>query len=531
MGSRQGPSHCVWRPILLLLPVAFAAFALIAAIVTDFHQCHNDFWDTYFIVKHFRWDNPQSWYNPFHPVGNYALLSLIMGEGDPSYPAITANILIASLTLLECGFLYRKVISLPAAAISIVLLGIFPLFLHYSTAGGGDPASVLLFVTGFLLLTKASWSDQPGSRLSFAAGLLLGCAALFRYHALFGSMLLLGSWAVVYRSRLRQIAIATAGLLIAFIPQIVVTLASGHGIFKMGYGPVNLYDLMYGLNWYHTITLDIPRSALQVIALDPLLFVKKYLIALISYSYCFVPLMAAVILCPETRQRKIFGVAALWSIAYFGLFSATTSGRQPLLALPLTFMAIGWLTEALATGTVPFSRTVPSRARRFLVAFSLCAVSVVFVYKDCVKMGLRINNRQMFTQVEQECLRMGCTGGNQVFSTDFDLYFRNLNPFLPMTNGGAPRWGTYALNELYPEFPTQTLDTFAQACRDRGVRVVALIPACSLLTPDFGRLYNGERTSAAFAYVAEVGRFRLFRVTRTEHALGEEPSRWQLTDP
>jgi hypothetical protein len=85
----------------------------------------------------------------------------------------------------------------------------------------------------------------------------------------------------------------------------------------------------------------------------------------------------------------------------------------------------------------------------------------------------------------------GVRSAREVFSTDFDLYFKHLPPYAPFFNGGAPRWGTYRYNEESPEFPVGSPDSFAEACRERGVRFVVVNDRGRLLAPFFGEMYDG----------------------------------------
>jgi len=100
----------------------------------------------------------------------------------------------------------------------------------------------------------------------------------------------------------------------------------------------------------------------------------------------------------------------------------------------------------------------------------------------------------------------------QVFTSDFNLYFRTFPEPLPYFNGGAPRLGTYRYNETFPEFPVDAPAEFVAACRLRGVRLVVLDPDSRSLSAPLGDLYEGLKTLPGLSLAATFGSHKVYRI-------------------
>jgi hypothetical protein len=217
----------------------------------------------------------------------------------------------------------------------------------------------------------------------------------------------------------------------------------------------------------------------------------------------------AFITIKDPRQKKVCGAIALWTLVYCGFFSATTSGRALLLPLPLSFLCAGLWVNALADSLRTknnFHRSIPLLVIMLLVGFF--AKDVLFT------MG-RLREYKVCTAIETYLRHNNCTRPQQLFSTDFTLYFRSMLPGMPYFNGGAPRWGTYLYNKEFPEFPVNSLDAFYSECLKRGVRFVLLNKESALLSPALGNLYNNTVVYEGFTFVQKIDRIKIIEVTFT----------------
>ncbi|MBN1601991.1 MAG: hypothetical protein JW915_10300 [Chitinispirillaceae bacterium] len=491
-----------------IIPVAALLYSFILIVVSafqKFYQFHNDFWDVFFVARTMISTDTATWFNPQYPVGYTFLLKLICGNASPILPAIILNCIFGGIIILVCGYFYKKLLSKPVVLLCLSTIVLFPTLFHYFTVGGGDPGSVFFFASGSALLFISI--IQNNSKLSpfFFSGLLMGAGALFRYHVLPATLLLLVIFGLLYRSYLKHLLITGCALGIAYLPQIIVNLASGHAPMETQFGPMNVYDLMYSISWYQTITLDLPKSVFDIIAADPFLFLQKYLSAFISFSPYFAPQLIAFIIVKEKKRKQFCGVAALYSILYFLFFSAFTSGRQGLIILPLAILCTGILIESI------LSRCTDPKWKK-AIPFAAIVIILLFIYKDFRKVQERYNRSSVYKQIENTLNSEHCKNVREVYSTDFSFYLPSHYPFIPFFNGGAPRWGTYKFNDEYPEFPVHTYDNFVNECRKRGVRFLVLTNNSNLLSPFFADIFSQKKEGVSMLFESE--KLRVFKLPK-----------------
>jgi hypothetical protein len=484
-----------------------------AAACCGFHQLHNDFWDCVFIARHLTLNDLQSLFNPQYPIGYTLFLKSIGGHGLPVTPAIIANCAFAGIMLLAVGWFLVRFLPGRAAAVAIVLLAFFPRLFHYTTVGGGDPGSVGLFTVGAaLILSDIGLNPERSKGLArpLIGGLFLGLAALFRYHVFVGGAIFLFALGLVYRKEWPRLVMAAIGLGLAYSPQWIINVLTGHGLFKTQFGPMNVYDLMYSLNWYRSTSLNLPSSVMTIILSNPWLFVHNYAVAFLKFSPAWLlPLMAA-ITAKERYLKKTCVAIFLWALCYFTLFSATTSGRQILLVLPLTFFSIAVL---LHTAWHSAGRDV--RLLKYVVPLMVLGALAIFLQRDVHKIIERAGERTACSMVESRLKSRGCTSVRQVFATDYDIYFKSMPPYTLLSNGGAPRWGTFGVQEELPEFPVDTPGVFAEVCRKRDVRFLVLTSEADKYSSALGALYATDQ-SDYFTHLGTYGRFSVFEATSRE---------------
>jgi hypothetical protein len=503
----------------LLFPAAFFLASLLAAWAQGFYQHHNDFWDTYLAARRLAWQDPATWFNGQYPIANILSVRAFMAAGNPVPPAIILNILFAGLTVFLIGRLSRDLLPAAWGAFAVMVLAVFPEFFRYANAGGGDPAAALLFTAGTAVLLREILNEPDRDRTHMGrwilAGLLMGWAGLFRYHAFVGGALWAAAVFATLAGRRRAGLLLAIGLCAGFAPQWIVNLLAGRGLFETGFGPMNVYHLMHGMNWQRVTDLSVTGSAADIIAADPVLFLKRYLVSFWSFKHIWIPpLMALALAQAPVRtpaHRRAFLALALWSTAYFVLFSATSSGRQGLLVLPFSMLALGYSLHVLWIQTG--SRVSVPRAilRTFLLAVC-AALLALHVVRDGLWLRERGDMRAAAVAAEQTLIRAGASRAAAVFSTDYDLYFAGYPDLVPRTNGGAVRLGTDWYNAAFPELPADDLAAFAAASHAQGVSFLALDGAAGDLSEPMGRLYARGADTAGFRMLAETPRHRIYRV-------------------
>jgi hypothetical protein len=486
-----------WESARIALPWIFVLVCLGLQFGLSFQQYHNDFWDVHFVASRMTASDRASWFNPQYPIGYTVLLRGLGAWGSPVVPSILMNLFFAFCTLSIASRVFARFLSAPAAFGATLALCVFPEFYRYANVGGGDPGAALFFTAGSALLAFALYGtgsgEESGAGMFFGAGVLLGVAALFRYHALVGSALLGIALLAVYPRYWKQGLFTVAGILLAYSPQWAVNVLSGHRLMETQFGPMNVYDLMHGINWYRVTGLRLPESVTAIVAEDPALFLRKYAGALWSFKLAYLPLISAAVLERDPRKRRFFLALSLWVILYFVLFSATTSGRQGVLVAP-------WACLGLAA---TFQRLWGLRGAGFRGSFSAGARPVAVsalgllllahcLYRDVLWTSKRAELRDDRVALEDILRRSGAARANKIFTSDFDLYFTTLPGPIPYFNGGAPRLGTYGYNAAFPEFPVDSPAAFVETCRRLGVRFVVLHDASADLSQPLGALYAGQ---------------------------------------
>ena len=473
-----------------------------------FHQSFNDFWDLYFGTRFLSLHNAQSLYSPYFPIGYFAFLKAIIGSAPPEIPAIFANILFGIILLAVSYKLCRTLLSPAISLFFILLLSIYPRIFYYNFVGGADPLSLALFAIGSYFLIPEFLNKSAGKgRTFFIAGLFFGLGALVRYHVLVGAGMLIFSLLLVYRRSWKHLTLCAVGVAAAYLVQLIIYfLSAPHTVH---FAVMNIYNLMYPLDWYHTITLHLPKSPLELIFNAPLLFAKKYAEGVAQHALDFIPPLIAFFAVRDTRLKKVCGAIALWTMGYSLFFGAMTSGRSLLLPLPLSFLCWGLEAQRICAYT---KQKITKRMFAAGVIASVMALLTLFGFNDVMKIKNRYLEHRTCSSVETLVRHYGCTGVREIFSTDFYLYFRTMPPYVPYFNGGAPRWGVYRYNEEYPEFADATLADFSAACRERGVHFVLLTSPCRLRSEALGTLYDKPDCSDDFIFKKEIDRFKIFMV-------------------
>jgi hypothetical protein len=154
-----------------------------------------------------------------------------------------------------------------------------------------------------------------------------------------------------------------------------------------------------------------------------------------------------------------------------------------------------------------------SRPRAFgVIAAGLVLLLGICLGKDISNTCQRRQQHLQNTSLETYMRGLGCTSAQQIFTSDFTVYFENMPPYIAYFNGGAPRCGGNFIYDEYPEFPVASLQEFSAECRERGVRFVLLTRRCGLLSPCLGELYNGTASNNNIVFKKEIARFRIYEI-------------------
>ena len=163
---------------------------------------------------------------------------------------------------------------------------------------------------------------------------------------------------------------------------------------------------------------------------------------------------------------------------------------------------------------VPVAGLLADLGRRRIAPASL-GMAVVIAFG--VVLGLRadrdflahnFSQAREFEAIEQRLGELGIEDAREVFTDDFDLYFRSIERQRPLTRGGWGLIGIEGWEEEFVQLPTDDLPGFLESCRVHGVRYLALTRRSRRLGPDFSTL-RYDPDAAGVDSVGEYGEFRL----------------------
>lgn len=497
----------------LIIATVFFLLKVIIDTFCSFHQLHNDYWDLLFIARHIDFGNLATIYNPTIPAGYVIVLHFIIKTGSTIILPILINVLSGTMTVFISLLFFRRLFSRSTAVFAALLVGTYPGIFYYMSQGGADPGSVLLFTGGaYLLMDQLFLSGRPKTAVFFIAGMLMGTGGLFRYHVLIGAMMFILCCLVFNYREWKYLLVAVLGTAVAYAPQSVISLLTHHRLLGPKVDASGTYNLMYRINWYKVSSTHFPDNMLAVIRTDIPLFLKSYAISYVkSFFRTGLFVLAAGVITGKTRVRKMMLTVVLFTLMYFGLFSLHYSGRLILMVIPVTMIAFGVF---LDEGGVFLKRFIQDKGRftRYLPYGAVGIVAVTFLHGDIERISRVKSEAHLSARIEQRLITLGCTSARQVFTSDWDLSFKRLQPHVACTNGGWSRRGTYGYNEAFPEFSDTSVASFLQDCRDRGVKFVLLTRDAGMIHEDLGSIYERKLNNPEMVFVDEVGRIRIYRV-------------------
>jgi len=449
----------------------YALCTLICGYLSNFFISQNDFWGHLFIAEHL----------------------------DPHTPASLYN-----------GF-FRLFVDETPALIAMVLLSVFPRWFHYISGAGADAGAALFFFLGASILMQSVLEGEKSVLRIGLAGVCFGAGALWRYHIFIaGGIAVFLIWIFNPRSWKMQ-AIAGITMLAAYSPQIIINLINGHGPFETAH-ELAIYDCMYSANWHRISDIHLISSMLQTILADPGRFISRYSLGVARQFAISLPFIAGLFILRDNRLQRLNRILLMIGGLYAIAFGFSVSSRVP---IPLIPFAV-FITTAICfelRGRITALRPSMRQTATLLLAAVIAAQALFFVYKDMRKLLFRNQQARTFRQIESILVQSGVRDSRQVFTSDWDFYFRGLGPHRPLFNGGWGRMATYRWPEEYPELPVDTAALFITDCVRRGVRYVLLTPAdAAELSADMRKLYDGAIMDPRMRYITAIRDFRIFRI-------------------
>lgn len=461
--GRPVPGSCMSlarRHLLAALLLTAAYFAVLAAM--DFHLCLNDFWAWSFLAGRVDLSDPSTLQNGFMPPA-YVLFLAVIAPAREIAAAFGLNAVAVAATALATAVLGRRTGVRGAGIASLVLLAVFPPFLQSGMTAGPDIVMVALVAVAATLY----WSTGSGVRAGLPAGLLLGLAVLVRSHALFIALGMVVARVGVDRRAGRVDLAVLVGLGLGLATQVALNLAAGEPAWANGQA-FNVYKMVNGVDWYDPVRPE-NLSVVHIVGDAPLAFLREWAGATArAGAWLLGPLLVlAVVRDPGRRAlRRLAGLALVAGVIYT---VPVALGDSPRAAVVLSGLVL--------PPTAALLLLVRRRPRSPLAVLTVAVLAFGLVLGlRADRDFLRHNFRQArdFACVERSLHEAGATRAEQVFTDDFDLYFRQLDGRRPLTRGGWGVIGIEGWTDAYPQMPTDDATGFLDACRSHGVRWLAL---------------------------------------------------------
>ena len=486
------------RQILLAtLGVVVVYTALLAAM--DFHLCLNDFWAWSFFAARMDFGDAGTFQNGFMPPA-FAVFLKLLGPSREIAGAFVLTLLSVLVAACAIGKIVLRNSTTGAAALAIAALALFPPFLQSGLTAGPD-----IVVASLVAIAVAIyWSEGCGLRGGLLAGAVLGLAVLVRSHALFAALGILVASALVDRKISRAAGGLVFGLLVGVMVQILVNLAAGEAAWSNTQA-FNVHKMVYGMDWYAPVTPE-SSSIQSIIADEPALFFRQWAGALLRSGVWLLGPAVALIFGWHSRQTALLRLSGASLIA------------GALYTIPVSLGDSPRATVVISALIIPPVAILILELRRRRVAVPALAIAAVIAVG--VVMGLRsdrqflihnFNQHNDFQILESRLASLGVNNAREVFTDDFDLYFRSIEGQRPLTKGGWGLIGIEGWAEQFPQLPTDDAAGFLESCRANGVRYLALTRKSRRLGSQFAIL-RYDPAAAGAQLVGEYGEFLLVAV-------------------
>jgi len=500
-----------------VVPLATGSLALVAGLTAGRWAAWqidlNDVWGLVYLAQHASVTHIQSLYSGFFPVA-YPLALRAAGVGDFSVAAGIANVLtLALLSGLTAAAAHRLAGSSAAwlAGLGVLLQ---PDLFRYGTSAGPDIAAAFAGTIGAAMLLFAATAEDSGRRNGtwLVAGLFLGLGALFRYHGLALAASCLVVSLASAPARVRSTGLLLAGCLIAYLPQLVVNLASGHGLFDTAQA-FNVAKTVQPVNWFELRDGLVPSSIAAVVRDNPSGFARAYVQSALRALPIWLISITAAAVVDGVRARAWAIRSAVMVVVYTLIVAAGGSSRAPLLVMPLVIVGGA---SALSAGWARFSGAARSRFETIAGRALLCFLAGTFCLSALVSNLSLVRTRRARSQEYHALERYlrdvgGVRTARQVFASDFDLYFQELPDHRPLVNGGWFRLDLPAFDELHPQLCVRTVACLVSDARRLGVTHVVLTSEAAMLSSALESLrLSSVPESEGLVRSGRVGRFEVF---------------------
>jgi hypothetical protein len=501
----------------LLLSIAAAGVIAFIGVIIDYYSSIGDIAGNHYLSMIMNFSDIHSFYDGFFPIGYTMLLKLLVGKGFPAATAYYVNVILSFIMMIVTAWYLKKRnlgFLFPAWLCFFIL---FPRTFRYQITPGPDTAAMALFTIGAVLqlarcnpvendrvTVKWGTARRAPIIMSIMGGICMGIAALFRYHVLVASIFYLASLFVFMEKDRKLTVVCAVAVIVFYLPQVAVNVLTGHGPLET-YHAVNLYNLVYGVNWYHMDKLIPLPSAKSIVLGAPLLFIKHYLKGMIELLiFALPPILYGVLATP--KSKKIGFSVGIFCVLYALFFGISASPRAVLLLIPVS---------VLFFVKILFTITLPSRIKRIAIGLTFVC-GCLFLLKDAQKVAIFKGERDKYRKIEAFFIAHGVKYGKEVFTCDFGLYFSTLFPYCPLGNGGCGIVADNHFSEFSPELNVGSIDSFYVDCVRHKVRYIVLNNDASDLADFCSALYTGKVPDVRFPLICSVGDDKIFDIVHAQ---------------
>ncbi len=508
--------HAKW---FLLFFALGAGVTLGVGRYLEFHVSGIDFWSVLYYGRRMTLAEPESLYNGFYPFG-YAFL---IGQMPFTYIrplAYILNALLAGLFTASVSTLFLHARAFPAALLALYASIAAPfVFSSANTLGPDMGAAAFTALTVFLLWRNRFEGNgrEPSELESLLAGASLGLAYLFRSHAVVSAAAIFVAYFLLMGIRPLRPRFLMLGGFAAFVAlQSAVNLVSGHGAFETAQA-FNVYKFFFGVDWTNPYTPEeISRfSLLQTILDDPAWVMSLYLPALRYYASFAWASALSFLLAPKGRFSRFALFSFLGLVFYAIPIALGDSGRGAVIGMSLYLPSLALLLAVLterAQRYMPSSRWAGA-AVTLLFALAMFGTLRSWLLFDIEFVRKNYGERRTLSVVEQTLRTHGMTSPLEVYADRYDFYTPNVMPYRPRQIGRWNEMWFWGFGEDYPSLPNDSWESFARACREEGVRFLALSPNADYRGEFFRAIYYHEADIASLGleFIGQRGNMRLFK--------------------
>lgn len=471
---------------------------LYAAILVAmrFHLCLNDFWAWSFFASRIDFGEPATFHNEFMPPA-YAVFLRMVGPTLEIGAAFALTLLsVFVITCVVCDAAWR-IGGRPSAVVAAVLLAGWSPFLESGLTAGPDiVVAALIALAAFSL-----WSADGSARTLFGGALAVALAVLTRSHAFLAGLAILIAWLAVERRFGRPAVVLASGLLGAVLVQVAINLGAGQTAWSNAQA-FNVYKMVHGMDWYAPV-LPANLSIAGVFFEAPVEFLRGWAGAAARAG---IWLLGPAFAWWYARRhdlealRRAAALAVLAGLLYVVPVSLGDSPRAMVVVAGVLIPPVA----ALAVHLRGARSSVPRVAGVLVIA---AAVALSF-RADRAFLAHNFAQARDFAALESRLDELGATSARQVFTEDFDLYFRGLEGRRPLTRGGWGLIGIEGWTEEFPQLDTSNRAAFLESCAAHDVRYLALTRRSRRMGPEFSQFYY-DPAAAGLTVAGTYGEFVL----------------------